>query len=131
VNGKNSKSEQSLKPILSDEVLDDVVEQVKEKHLPNIWDILAERKKRGLFKGEIEVIKTKEFNLSAGEHYFVIEDVAKASIKCVSCPVSHGGILEPFMLTRYEVKDGVLYLDGKSKNKTPKGFIFDKADGNS
>lgn len=82
--------------------------------LPNIWDILKERKQKGLWHGDIDVVKIKEYKINSGAHYFVIEDLKKGSVACTSCPIKHGGYLEPHLLTRYEVKDGVIYLDGKA-----------------
>ena len=103
-------------------------EEIKEDQkpeMPNAWDVLAERKKRGLWNGEVTTHKVKKYKLNKGAHYYVIEDFRTGSVKCVSCAISHGGILENHMLTRYRVEDGVIYLDGVSRNKTPKGFDID------
>ena len=91
----------------------------KEK-LPDIWQILEERKKRGLWDGEIKVHQIKEYSLSKGEHYFIISDNRKREVMCITCPLKHGGILEAHMLTRYKVEDGIIYLDGKPTNTAPK-----------
>jgi len=85
---------------------------------PDIWEALKERKKRGLWSGEITTHEIKEYNLSTGKHYFVMEDIRKRSIVCTSCPVKHGGFLEAKMLTRYKLDGGVLYLDDKAINTT-------------
>ena len=37
-------------------------------------------------------------------------------------PIKHGGVLEAHLLTRYTLKEGVLYLDGEAINKTPEDF---------
>jgi len=91
----------------------------KEK-LPDIWQILEERKKRGLWDGEIKVHQIKEYSLSKGEHYFIISDNRKREVTCTSCSIKHGGILEAHMLNRYKVEDGVIYLDEKATNIAPK-----------
>ena len=93
----------------------------KEK-LPDIWQILEERKKRGLWDGEIKVHQIKEYSLSKGEHYFIISDNRKREVKCISCPVNHGGILNAEELYRHKVENGVIYLDNKPLNITPKNF---------
>jgi hypothetical protein len=90
--------------------------------LPDIWKVLEKRKKKGLWDGEIEVIETTSQSLIKGAHYYVIDDPKQASIRCISCSVPHGGILEAHMLHRYNVKDGVLYFDGEPANQTPDGF---------
>lgn len=84
-----------------------------------IWDILKERKRRGLWSGNIEHIEIKEHKINAGPHFYVIEDARKRSIVCTSCPIKHGGVLEASMLTRYTVENGVLYLDGVATNVVP------------
>lgn len=86
----------------------------------NIWEVLRERKKRGLWDGEIEEIVPKEYNLTQGEHYYEIDDLRQRTVKCSACPITHGGILEAHLLTRYEVKNGIIYLDGKPKTKAKK-----------
>ncbi len=83
----------------------------------NIWELLREKKKRGLWNGEIDTIPIKEFNLTRGKHYFVVEDVRKRSVKCISCPIVHGTYLEAKYLARYTITDGVLALDGKPINE--------------
>lgn len=86
---------------------------------PDIWEGLKLLKKRGLWKGEVDVIPIKEFNLSIGKgaHYFVVEDAQKRSIKCTTCPITHGTILEARLLHLYRIDDGVLYLNDKPLNK--------------
>lgn len=88
--------------------------------IPNVWDVLKERKRRGLWDGEIEVIELKSpQSLNKGRHYYVIENNRERSVKCISCAIPHGTILEAHMLHRYEVKDGIIYLDGKPLNEVP------------
>lgn len=91
----------------------------EEEERPDVWEGLKVLKKRGLWKGEVDVIPIKEFNLTIGKgtHYFVVEDPRTRSIKCTSCPITHGTILEARLLHRYNIEDGVLYLDGKALNK--------------
>ena len=62
----------------------------KEK-LPDIWQILEERKKRGLWDGEIKVHQIKEYSLSKGEHYFIISDNRKREVTCTSCSIKQIG----------------------------------------
>ena len=100
-------------------------EEVREDQspeMPDAWAVLAERKKKGLWNGEVTTHKVRKYKLNKGAHYYVIEDYRSGSVKCISCPVSHGGVLENHMLTRYRVEDGVIYLDNVARNKTPKGF---------
>lgn len=92
----------------------------KKEKLPDIWKILEERKKRGLWDGEIKIHQIKEYPLNKGEHYFIISNNRAREVKCISCPLSHGGILEAHMLSRYKVENGVIYLDGKATNTAPK-----------
>jgi len=110
----------------NNDVPQDQIPEDTKPEMPNAWDVLAERKKKGLWNGEVTTHKVKRYKLNKGAHYYVIEDYRSGSVKCISCPVSHGGILENHMLTRYEVKDGVIYLDGVARNKTPKGFDNDE-----
>lgn len=93
---------------------------------PNIWDVLEERKKKGLWDGEIEVIPIKEHKLVGGEHYYIVSDIRKREITCTSCAIRHGGILEARYLTRYKIEDGILYFDGKAQNSTPKKGVDNK-----
>lgn len=93
-----------------------------DEELPDIWEILKQRKAKGLWDGEIETIEIKSTNLKKGDHYFVIENMRQRSIVCLSCNQKHGGILEARNLHRYKLENGVLYLDGKPTNTTPKGF---------
>jgi len=87
---------------------------------PDAWEVLAKRKRQGLWDGEIEIRQIKSFNLSKGKHYFVIEDPHSGSVKCISCPITHGGILEAHLLHRYKIEGGVLYFDGKPLNQPAK-----------
>lgn len=95
-------------------------EALQKKQKPevlDIWQVLAERKRRGLFQGEIDVVQTKEFNLTRGAHYFVVADNRGRDIKCISCPISHGCILDARNLTKYKIEDGVIFYNGKALNK--------------
>lgn len=94
--------------------------------IPDIWKVLEERKKKGLWDGEIKVSQIKKYPITKGDHYFVITNNRKREVTCMSCPIKHGGILEAHMLSRYRVENGVIYLDGKATNTTPKGFSLDK-----
>lgn len=100
---------------------DDVPKNRNEKKddIPNIWDVLEERKKKGLWDGEVEVVPIKEYALTAGEHYFKVTDTKKGEVTCTSCAIQHGGILEAHLLTRYKVEDGVIYLDNKPMTRAP------------
>lgn len=93
---------------------------------PDPWKVMDLAAKLGIPAPKIDRIQTKEFNLSSGKHYFVMENIAKRSIKCISCPITHGGILEAHLLTRYTLTDGVLSLDGKALNTAPKLPDVDK-----
>jgi len=91
----------------------------------NIWEHLRDLKKKGLFKGEITEIIPKDFNITQAPHYYVVDDLRRRSIKCISCPIIHGGVLEAHLLTRYRIEDGVLYFDDVPTNKVPEGFSVD------
>lgn len=97
-------------------------ESQKKAKYPDIWEVLKARKEKGLWHGEIKVHKIREFNLSKGDHYYVVEDIRKRSVKCISCPVTHGGLLEANLLARYKVENGIIYLDGNPTNTMPKSF---------
>lgn len=97
-------------------------EKKSQSKYPDIWEVLKARREKGLWNGEIKVHEIKEYNLNKGDHYFVIEDIKKRSIKCISCPILHGGLLESNLLSHYRIEDGVLYLDNKAINTTPKNF---------
>lgn len=96
------------------------LESEREKETPDIWKVLELEGKLGLTKSKIEVLPFREFNLSSGEHYFIMEDAKRRIIKCVSCPIPHGGVLEAHLLMRYKLEDGVLFLDEKPINKQAK-----------
>ncbi len=87
-------------------------EEMKPPDMGGVWDRL--RKKRH----PIETIIPKDVFAAGSPHYYEITDFAKAEVACTSCSVKHGGILEAHLLTRYEVKDGVIYLDGKPMTKS-------------
>lgn len=95
-------------------------QEVNASPKPNAWDVLKERKKKGLWDGEITTHEVKDYPITSGEHYYEITDIRKREVTCTSCPIKHGGILEAHKLTRYEVKDGIIYLDGKAMTKAPK-----------
>lgn len=90
-----------------------------EEKKPNVWDVLAERKKKGLWDGEITTHQIVEHKITEGPHYYELTNIRKREVTCTSCPVRHGGILEAKLLTRYAVKDGIIYLDGKPTNTVP------------
>lgn len=121
-NDTNSEP-QKLPNSLKEELKKDEAESKPES---NIWGQLKELKKKGLFKGEITEIVPKDFNITQSKHYYVVDDLRRRSIKCISCPISHGGILEAHLLTRYKIEDGVLYLDGVAQNQIPDDFDVDK-----
>jgi len=92
----------------------------------DFWGVHAERFKKGLTKQPIVVEHPKQtYYLNKGDHYFVIENLKKRSIKCISCPIQHGGILEAHLLAHYKLENGVLYFKGKAINTTPKDFVVD------
>lgn len=100
------------------QIMDILNTEAKGVEIPkDIWKILEEKKKRGLWSGEIERIPIKEFNLSSGKHYYVVEDARKRSVKCISCTITHGTFLEAKYLTRYTIVDGVLSFDGTPLNE--------------
>ncbi len=100
------------------QILDELRAESQGVEIPkNIWKLLEEKKKRGLWNGEIEVLPIKEYNLTSGKHYYVVEDARTRSVKCISCPITHGTYLEAKYLTRYKLEDGVLSFDGKPINK--------------
>lgn len=116
---KNEGNKRKL--ILSDENINELLEQLKIQNedfeIPDLWKVLNERKKKGLWNGEIEVIETKSHSLIKGKHYYVVENPRTRSIKCISCAVIHGTILEAKFLTRYKIEDGILYFDNKPMNE--------------
>lgn len=85
----------------------------------DLWQTQEKRIQKGLATTPITVEHPKKtYNLSKGVHYFEVENAARKSIVCTSCPVRHGGILEAHLLTRYKLEDGILYLDGQAINQT-------------
>ena len=95
-------------------------EELESPDLPkDLFEALEEKRKKGLWDGDVEHIEFKEHNLTGGKHYYEMLDVRKREIVCTTCPIRHGGILEAKMLTRYRLEKGVLYLDGKPCNETP------------
>lgn len=85
----------------------------------DIWAVIKERKRLGLWDGDIETHEIVEYNLSSGKHYYEIEDLRKRTIVCTSCAIKHGGILEAKLLTHYRLEDGVLYLRDVPVNQKP------------
>ena len=86
------------------------------KKLPDIWEVAARQGKK------IKHLRYREFNLTGGEHYWVIDDPRKLTVKCISCPVEHGGIIDARDAVHTKVKDGIIYYKGKPITKKPKGF---------
>lgn len=97
-------------------------QQPEEQPSSTFWAKIKWLKERGLHKGDYQEYEKPYYNLNKGSHYYVLENSAKRTIKCISCPVKHGGVLEAHLLTRYALKEGVLYLDGKPINQTPENF---------
>lgn len=87
------------------------------------WSRIKWLHERGLWGGDYREYEKPYYNLNKGAHYYVMENSRRRTIKCISCPVSHGGILEAHLLTRYSLGNGVLFFDGKPTNTTPDGFI--------
>ena len=85
----------------------------------NVWDVLKERKKKGLWDGEITTHQIVEHQITGGPHYYVVSNAGKREITCTSCAMRHGGILEAHLLSRYQTENGIIYLDGKAQNVTP------------
>jgi len=94
----------------------------EEETSSSFWAKIKWLKDRGLHKGDYQEYEKPFYNLNKGGHYFVLDNSAKRTIKCISCPVKHGGMLEAHLLTRYALKDGVLSLDGRAINQTPENF---------
>lgn len=86
------------------------------------WNRIKWLHEKGLHKGDYQEYEKPYYNLNKGSHYYVLDDPKKSTIKCLSCPIKHGGVLEAHLLTRYTLKEGVLYLDGEAINKTPEDF---------
>lgn len=100
------------KPILSR-----AEEEKRDESPRGFWSSLDDLRKKGLHKNPIDEITPIDHNLSSGNHYYVISDVAKREVTCTVCKIRHGGILEAHLLARYEVRDGVIYLDGVPKTR--------------
>jgi hypothetical protein len=92
----------------------------------DIWDVLEERKRKGLWDGEIDRITVTEYDLTKGTHYYEITDARKREVTCNLCPIRHGGVLEAHMLSRYEVKNGIIYLDKMPRTRAPERKRIDK-----
>lgn len=85
----------------------------------DLWAVINERKRLGVWDGDIDTHDIVEYNLSSGKHYYEIEDLRKRTIVCTSCVIRHGGVLESKLLTHYKIEDGVLYLKGVPVNQKP------------
>lgn len=83
---------------------------------PDIWRDLEKKKKRGQWEGEIDRVEIREQKLVGGAHFFVIENNRGRSVKCVSCPIPHGHLLESHRLHEYKLEKGVLYLNDEPLN---------------
>lgn len=92
----------------------------------DIWEVLAERKKKGLWSGEIDRIAVTEYDLTKGTHYYEITSLQKREVTCILCPIAHGGILEAHLLSRYQVKNGIIYLDKMPRTRAPEKKRIDK-----
>lgn len=85
-----------------------------DKNLPDIWEVARSR------GNTIDTYPVVEYDLSSNNaHFFEIEDLRKRSVKCTSCKVRHGFILEAHRLHEYKLENGILYLKGKALNRTP------------
>jgi len=115
---------ENLKKIPTNKNQDDPQEFEEQQPITGdrFWNTIKWLHDRGFHKGDYREYESPHYNLNKGEHYYVIEDAKKGSIKCISCPVKHGGILEAHLLTKYTLKDGILSLNGKPINQTPKNF---------
>lgn len=103
---KNEKTEETNKPKVS------------------VIDLLEHKDEDHVFHNEVKTHHGKDlFRSKSEEHYYVLSDNRKRVIRCISCKILHGGILEAHLLTRYKINDGVLSLDGKAVNKIPQGFL--------
>ena len=85
----------------------------------DVWEVLKERKKKGLWDGEITTHQMVEHQIIGGPHFYVVSNPGKREVTCTSCAIKHGGILEAHLLSRYKVENGIIYLDGKAQNVTP------------
>jgi len=83
--------------------------------LPDIWSVLEQRGHK------IRRSKVKEFSLTGGKHYWVIDNLKEKSVKCISCPVKHGGIIDAKEAALTTVRDGVIYFKGKPVTEKPEG----------
>jgi len=88
----------------------------------SFWQKMKWLHERGLHKGDYQEYEKPYYNLNKGGHYYVMDDPRKHTIKCISCPVKHGGILEAHKLSRYRLENGVLFLDDKAINQVPENF---------
>lgn len=89
----------------------------KNEQMPDIWEELEEK------GSQIEHTEAQEFILTSGKHYYIVNNLARAEVICVSCPVRHGGIIDAYELARTRVKDGVIYLDGIATTRKPRDFV--------
>ena len=86
---------------------------MKKKKLPDIWKVLE---KRGV---KINRFETHARVVTAGKHYYELEDRNSRSIICTSCVNPHGYKLGAAELHEYNLMDGVLYWKGKAVNQVP------------
>lgn len=116
--------EESLKKIPTNKIDDDPLEFADQPAITGnkFWSTIKWLHERGLHKGDYQEYEKPFYNINKGAHYFVVEDPKKRSIRCISCPVKHGGILESHLLTRYLIKNGTLFLDDRPINQTPSDF---------
>lgn len=121
---RNNADEESLAKIPTNKAEDDPQEFVSPE--PEVgssfWKKMKWLHDRGLHKGDYQEYEKPYYNLNKGAHYYVLDSASSYTIRCLSCPVKHGGILEAHLLTRYALKDGVLYFDGKPVNQVPPNF---------
>lgn len=119
-----NREDEDLKQIPTSKASDDPGEFKSPDPEPSntFWQKMKWLHERGLHKGDYQEYEKPYYNLNKGAHYFVMDDPRKHTIKCVSCPVKHGGILEAHKLSRYTLSEGVLSLDGKAINQVPENF---------
>lgn len=121
---RNNAADEQLPRVPTNKAEDDPQEfqAPEESGSSTFWAKIKWLKERGFHKGDYQEYEKPFYNLNKGGHYYVLKSPSSYTIECISCPVKHGGILEAHLLTRYTLKDGVLYLDGRAVNQVPENF---------
>lgn len=104
---------------------DDQPDEFKEPealHGDAFWNRIKWLHEKGLHKGDYQEYEKPYYNLNKGGHYYVLDDPKRKTIRCISCPIKHGGLLEAHLLTRYRLHEGILYFDEKPINSLPENF---------